>query len=385
MENHESSDIVEAITIPSLDFAPQHYEEQLAIKAAKVSDLLSPFDSPPMAIFASPRLHFRMRAEFRIWHTINNDVRECFYVMFERSAPKTPIRITQFPIACQPICNTMEPLLTAINASDILAKKLFQVEFLASSTGQLVVTLIYHRQLDEEWATLAKALEIELDISIIGRARKQKIVLSRDFIIEKISVDGRHYQYEQKENSFSQPNAHINQAMLEWVAAYFAVRDNNTNEDFIELYCGNGNFTLPLAKFFRRSIGTEISKTSIASAQRNCEINDIDSIDFVRLSGEETACAMRKEREFRRLRHIDLDSYNFTTVLVDPPRAGLDEKTLQFIGRFQTIIYISCNPTTLANNLTSLTHTHRIDKFAAFDQFPYSEHCECGVILKRTE
>jgi len=248
-----------------------------------------------------------------------------------------------------------------------------------------VVTLIYHRQLDEEWATLAKALEIELDISIIGRARKQKIVLSRDFIIEKISVDGRYYQYEQKENSFSQPNAHINQAMLEWVAAYFAVRDNNTNEDFIELYCGNGNFTLPLAKFFRRSIGTEISKTSIASAQRNCEINDIDSIDFVRLSGEETACAMRKEREFRRLRHIDLDSYNFTTVLVDPPRAGLDEKTLQFIARFQTIIYISCNPTTLANNLTSLTQTHRIDKFAAFDQFPYSEHCECGVILKRTE
>ena len=103
------------------------------------------------------------------------------------------------------------------------------------------------------------------------------------------------------------------------------------------------------------------------------------------VSGEETACAMRKEREFRRLRHIDLDSYNFTTVLVDPPRAGLDEKTLQFIAQFQTIIYISCNPTTLANNLTSLTLTHCIDKFAAFDQFPYSEHCECGVILNRTE
>ena len=75
MENHESSEVVEAIEIPSLDFAPQHYEEQLATKAAKVSDLLSPFASPPMAIFASPRLHFRMRAEFRIWHTINNDIR----------------------------------------------------------------------------------------------------------------------------------------------------------------------------------------------------------------------------------------------------------------------------------------------------------------------
>ena len=232
-----------------------------------------------------------------------------------------------------------------------------------------------------------------------------QVVLGNDFVYETLTVDGLKLKYKQLEGGFTQPNAFISGKMLEWAKSACLFDDAASGDrtgagvdpgsvvalprprrdDFLELYCGNGNFTLPLAQFFRRSIGTEISKTSIASAQRNCELNDVDSIDFVRLSGEETACAMRKEREFRRLRHIDLDSYNFTTVLVDPPRAGLDEKTLQFIAQFQTIIYISCNPTTLANNLTSLTLTHCIDKFAAFDQFPYSEHCECGVILKRTE
>ena len=383
MENHESSDIVEAIAIPSLDFAPQHYEEQLAIKAAKVSDLLSPFDSPPMAIFASPRLHFRMRAEFRIWHAINNDIRECFYVMFERSAPKTPIRITQFPIACQPICNSMEPLLTAINASDILAKKLFQVEFLASSTGQLVVTLIYHRQLDEEWEALAKVLEIELDISIIGRARKQKIVLSRDFVIEKIKVDGRHYQYEQQENSFSQPNAHINQAMLAWVAAYFAVRDNNTNEDFIELYCGNGNFTLPLATRVRKVLATEISKTSVNAALSNLDENAVDTVTPVPLSAEELTEALNEVCPFRRLHGIDLKSYEYGSVFVDPPRAGMDPDTCELTRRFENILYISCNPETPAANIAQLHDTHRITQCALFDQFPWTHHLESGVFLTR--
>lgn len=167
--------------------------------------------------------------------------------------------------------------------------------------------------------------------------------------------------------------------MLSWAV------DNSASSrgDLLELYCGNGNFTLPLAQNFERVIATEISNSSVYAALENSKKNNIDNVTIVRMSSEDFADAMDKVREFRRLKDIDLDSYQFSTVFVDPPRAGLDEHTIEIIKAFDTIIYISCNPTTLVNNLQSLGETHTITALAAFDQFPYTDHLEAGVILSK--
>jgi tRNA (uracil-5-)-methyltransferase len=69
--------------------------------------------------------------------------------------------------------------------------------------------------------------------------------------------------------------------------------------------------------------------------------------------------------------------------LVDPPRSGLDALTVKQVSEYENIIYISCNPETLKENLQNLTQTHDIKRFAIFDQFPYTEHLECGVYLTR--
>ena len=157
----------------------------------------------------------------------------------------------------------------------------------------------------------------------------------------------------------------------------------NTGGDLIELYCGNGNFSIALAQNFSRVLGTEISKTSVKSAQVNIKANNIDNIDIVRMSSEEFSQAMNGERKFRRLEGFDLTAYNYDTVLVDPPRAGLDKDSVELTSRFNKIIYISCNPHTLKDNLLELTKTHTIEKFALFDQFPYTAHIEVGVILTK--
>ena len=68
-------------------------------------------------------------------------------------------------------------------------------------------------------------------------------------------------------------------------------------------------------------------------------------------------------------------------MFVDPPRAGIDDDTLKLLQGFEKIIYISCNPNTLHDNLKKLSQTHRIEKFAMFDQFPYTHHVESGVLL----
>jgi tRNA (uracil-5-)-methyltransferase len=103
----------------------------------------------------------------------------------------------------------------------------------------------------------------------------------------------------------------------------------------------------------------------------------------VRLASEEVTQALTGVREFRRLQGIDLQSFDFGTVFVDPPRAGLDPATLELVRGYQRILYISCNPETLAANLQDLNSTHRITRCALFDQFPYTHHMESGVLLER--
>lgn len=154
-------------------------------------------------------------------------------------------------------------------------------------------------------------------------------------------------------------------------------------DDLLELYCGNGNFTLPLSTRVRKVLATEISKTSVNAALANISANHISNIELVRLSAEELTQALNGVRPFRRLAGIDLPSYQFGTVFVDPPRAGMDPDTCELTRRFERILYISCNPDTLAQNIAQLHDTHRITRCALFDQFPWTHHMESGVLLER--
>ena len=356
------------------------YQQQLDAKVARISAQFAEFHPPALEVFASPEQHFRMRAEFRIWHTED----DMFYAMFERQEGqnKKVIRIDEFTIADQGINQLMPVLLAKLKANPELAQRLFEVHFLATLSGEILVSLIYHRKLEEEtWVAAAKVLADELNIKLIGRCRGQKFVLSDEFVVEKLQVAERNYLYKQIESSFTQPNAQVCQKMLAWACEVAGQSD----KDLLELYCGNGNFTLPLSQHFRRVLATELAKSSVYAAQWNIEQNQIDNIQVARLSAEEFTQAYNGEREFRRLQEaqIDMTSYDFDTVFVDPPRAGIDDETLKLLQRFKRIIYISCNPDTLHDNLQKLQHTHAVTRFALFDQFPYTHHVESGVLLEQ--
>lgn len=366
------------MAIPSVD--PARYAEQLADKQAYVEQMFADFAPPGLEVYPSPASHYRQRCEFRIWHEDD----DLFYAMFEVDSDnpkqKRVIRLDQFAVASERINELMPQLRDAFLASDVLRRRLFQVEFLTTLSGEALVTLIYHRPLDDAWEEQARALEAELGIMIIGRSRKQRLVLSRDHVWERLEVDGRTLHYQQVENSFTQPNAHICQTMLSWAREVTA---GHQQEDLVELYCGNGNFTIALAENFRRVLATEISRTSVASANVNLEANGINNAHVARMSAEEFALALKGEKAGRRVAEMGLDDYRFSTVLVDPPRAGLDEQSCEQLSEYAQIVYISCNPVTLADNLAQLTKTHQIERFALFDQFPFTHHCECGVLLTR--
>ncbi len=357
---------------------PERYQQQLAEKQQRLQTLLAPHTSSELDVFASPALHYRMRAEFRMWHEGD----DLFYIMFDPET-REKIRMDEFPPGSKLINELMPELITQIKDRPVLRNRLFQVEFLTTTSGQALVSLIYHRQLDEEWQQAAQQLRAELQskgkVELIGRARKQKLPLQQDWVVEELNIAGRDYKFQQIENSFTQPNAAVNIAMVEWALA----ATEETDHDLLELYCGNGNFSLPLARNFNRVLATEISKVSVASARYNCELNNIDNVTVVRMSAEDFSAVMKGEKESRRANEAQITSFDCQTVLVDPPRAGLDDDTIELVRQYDRIIYISCNPETLVDNLESLGNTHKVVKCALFDQFPYTHHMEAGVIIER--
>ncbi|MGQ4277071.1 tRNA (uridine(54)-C5)-methyltransferase TrmA [Pseudidiomarina sp. E22-M8] len=361
-----------------LAIQPQNYQQQLAEKQTRLKRMLEPYTSAELDVFASPPCHYRMRAEFRVWHEGD----DLFYIMFDPDT-REKIRMDTFPPGSLLINALMPELIKQIKDRPVLRQKLFQVEFLTTTSGQALISLIYHRQLDEEWEQAAKQLRTALQalgtIHLIGRSRKQKINLQQNWVVEELEIAGRNYKFQQIENSFTQPNAAVNIKMVEWALA----ATTETEHDLLELYCGNGNFSLPLARNFNRVLATEISKVSVASARYNCELNNIDNVTVVRMSAEDFSAVMKGEKESRRANEADLASFNCGTVVVDPPRAGLDADTIELVRNYQRIVYISCNPETLVDNLQSLTTTHNVVKCALFDQFPYTHHVEAGVIIEK--
>ncbi|WP_368150100.1 tRNA (uridine(54)-C5)-methyltransferase TrmA [Aeromonas sp. R2-4] len=355
------------------------YQAQLDEKRARLTELFAGFTLPALEVHSSPAEYYRMRAEFRIWHE-GDGLFHCMYA----PATKDIIKIDHFPTASRLINQLMPLLLEGLRPHPVLRRKLFQIDYLSTQSGQIIVSLLYHRKLEAEWQQAAEVLQADLrakgfELQLIGRAHKQKICLGDDFVIEQLNVAGRQLIYKQVENSFTQPNAAINEQMLAWALDV----TKGSEGDLLELYCGNGNFSIALAQNFRKVLATEIAKPSVDSAQFNIAANGVDNLIILRMSAEEFTMAMRGEREFNRLKGVELKSYQCNTIFVDPPRAGLDDATVKLVQEYDNILYISCNPETLQANMAVLGETHEIARFALFDQFPWTHHMEAGVYLRR--
>ena len=397
-----------------VDVRPHRYEEELREKISKAVAVLlqkrikttptllsssSSDGSNNIEIFKSKQTNggFRMRAVFGVHLDGPIDARYSMVEVLGTSTlpsgkiykEKKTVLVDSFPMGSDAMRAAMPSVRSLVERDDAnLRRRLFQVEFLTATSGDVVVTMCYHRKLDEEWVKAAEGMREEmnrmhpeLNVSIVGRANRMRKVIGNAFVMENVHLDGTVLKYKQLEGQFAQPNAQIATEMLKFARSCCAP-SSNTN-DFLELYCGNGHFTVALSPFFRTCLSTEISKTNIAAARENIEMNGIKNTHVVRLSAEEVVQAIDGERVFTRLKdtQLDLTTLNIKTVLVDPPRAGCGPEVSKMLQRFENIVYISCNVETLAEDMLILSETHDMKRFAVFDQFPYTPHLECGAYL----
>jgi len=358
------------------------YEGQLSDKLELNRKRFASFYSGEIALFKSPDSHYRSRSEFKLWHSKSSSSGayssdEISYAM-NHIDKKSVVFVEECPQVNEHISNLMPKLLNAIKAKKI-GFKLFGADFLSSSDGEIVVSLLYHRKLDDEWTSIAKVIADKLGIYIIGRSRKQKVIIGQDYITEILIIDKKQYKFNYIENSFTQPNAKVNEQMITWAMEQL----HDLQGDLLELYCGAGNFTIPFASKFKKVLATEISKSSINAAKANMKLNGVQNIAFIRMGVEDFTDALDGVREFRRMKSIDIEQYNFNTIFVDPPRSGMDDATCRFSTRYNSILYISCNPESLVRDLNIISKTHEVQSMALFDQFPYTHHVEMGVMLKK--
>lgn len=351
------------------------YNEQILFKLNYIKDKFSQFFNGNFEFFDTNESHYRTRAEFGIWH----DEDKIYYTM-NSTKKGMKIFIDNCPKVCLEIYNIMPKLLCEIKKNKNLKEKLFGVEFL-SSTNEMLITLLYHKRLDDAFKSEILELSKAVNACIMARARGQKFLSFEPNLLDEIYVNSRKFSIGLSENAFTQPNRSVNEKMIGWATC--CARSSGNKKDLLELYCGHGNFTIPLSFEFRQVLATEVSKSSIANAVKNCRLNNAQNLEFVRLSADELMSAFNKEREFNRLKSIDIFSYDFSHILVDPPRAGLEMSVINFIKNYENIIYISCNPQSLFENLKQLAKTHEVIRFAIFDQFANTHHIECGVFLRK--
>ena len=349
------------------------YEEQVEFKKGFIKREFEPFYSGEFEFFASQKAGYRTRAEFGIWR----EGEELSYTMHGAKAKR--VFIDECPKVTAPIANLMPRLLGALAKNQILKEKLFGAEFISCASG-ILATLLYHKRLGEAEQGEIESLAREFvghRVTIAARAKGQKLLSGELNLQDRLNIGDKIYKFTFGDGAFIQPNTAVNEKMVAWAKGCV-----ERGTDLLELYCGHGNFTVAMAEKFKRVLATEISKSSIANALKNCELNGVNNIKFLRMSAEELISAFGREREFNRLRELDIFSYDFSHVLVDPPRAGLDASVINFIKNYENIVYISCSPQSLKRDMAQLDATHEAVKFAVFDQFANTAHIECGVLLR---
>ena len=171
--------------------------------------------------------------------------------------------------------------------------------------------------------------------------------------------------------SFYQVNHHQAQRLYEAAIAQAEITKEDT---VLDLYCGVGTITLCLAKAAGQVIGVEVIPQAVEDAKENARRNGIENAEF--FCGDAGQAALELERK----------GVKADVVVVDPPRKGLNEDTIEALARFapRRIVYVSCDPATLARDVALLKERgYRLKNALACDLFPRCSHVESVVTLVR--
>jgi tRNA (uracil-5-)-methyltransferase len=188
---------------------------------------------------------------------------------------------------------------------------------------------------------------------------------------ELIKEELNNYKFLIGPNSFFQSNSYTAELMIKEVESF--IKGSGEKEGFnnlIDLFCGEGTFSIPFNKYFEKIIGVELNKESIELYKKNLELNGLNKQKYELIN--------------KAVEKIDFEIGEKDLIIVDPPRSGLNKKTIKWLRKQKNkyFIYISCNPETQYRDL-ALLKEFKLSKLITVDQFPQTNHVETIAFLER--
>ncbi|EPT8081880.1 23S rRNA (uracil(1939)-C(5))-methyltransferase RlmD [Vibrio vulnificus] len=347
------------------DMQHMDYQAQLAYKQRTLQQLMKKFSgseillSPPVTGLEKA---YRRRARVSLlWDKKSRQLQ----FGFRRKQSKQIENITQCPVLVAEL-ECLLPELKAILSDFHHPEHLGHVELVAADNGAVITLRHTGPLLDEDLAKLRQCAEQHQATLYLMPASDQ---------LERISGEAPYYQeigfkVPFEPNNFIQVNQKVNQQMvvqaLEWL-------DPQSSDRVLDLFCGLGNFSLPIASKANSVTGVEGVDEMVQKAAINASLNQINNAQFFHANLEQDFVGQPWASE------------KFDKILLDPARAGASGiiEQVSALGA-KRVVYVSCNPATLARDSQSLLEQgYRLTKLGMLDMFPYTSHLESMALFEK--
>lgn len=212
--------------------------------------------------------------------------------------------------------------------------------------------------------TVVKSINMKNTNVIMGQ--KNFSIVGRGYITDRLGD----FVFKISPMSFYQ----VNPVQAEALYNIAIEKANITKDDVVcDLYCGIGTIGIFASKFAKKVYGIEIVSQAIEDARVNANLNKINNIEFICGDVEEAFDELIKKEKVKP-----------DVIIVDPPRRGLDVKTIGNIIKLKTsrVVYISCNPATMVRDLKLMEELYEVVEVQPVDMFPFTSHVECVSVLQ---
>lgn len=248
------------------------------------------------------------------------------------------------------------------------------------NTGELIVNIVTTSQLEFDFTEYVQIIKnsqfkgklvgiihtVNDSLSDVVQEDKMNILYGKDYIIEDLLG----LKFKITPFSFFQTNSHGAEKL------YSIVRDflgDVSSKVVFDLYCGTGTIGQIVAPKAEKVIGVELIEEAVEAANENAKLNGLSNCKFIAGDVAKVIGEIKDKPD---------------VIILDPPRAGVHPIALKYVVDFNApdIIYVSCNPKTLVNDLKFLTENgYKIEKVTLMDMFPHTPHVECVVGIRRKD
>ncbi len=352
-------------------------EKQIYFKAKQLASNLKKqakldFDvDAQMEPLRSPSEHYRFKGRLGVKYVPK---KEKVLVGFREKFAPFIVDMDSCPVLDAQVSNLI-PKLSELIGSLTLLDKIPQIE-VAVGSSQVALSFRVLEEPTEEDLIKFKAFGVEHNILIYLQPKSEAStyllseVEDADDLLNYKLLDRLTMAF--KPYHFTQVNPIINEQM---VSRALKLLDLKKDETVLDLFCGLGNFTLPLALEAGRVIGVEGDKSLTEWAAKNAERNNLDNVEFY--------CTDLTQNQD----NADWMQLQYDAILVDPPRSGALEM-MPYLGKLspKRILYVSCHPATLARDLAELVqYGYEVTEAGVMDMFPHTAHVESMALLVKKD